>query len=115
MTEQRQYPRFRVKLPVTIEYDRDDAFQRLTSTLDVSASGICVVSPDPFEKGQCVRLIMQTDKDRIISLPAHVIWQRERRLKTRTDYRVAFKLVDIMDAEEVAFVRTINRQLYSCE
>lgn len=97
--------RFKLEIPAWFRTSRFSEELTVATTLNVSATGICLVTREPVEVGQ--NILMQVrlpDYERVI-INTHVVWVKERREDVDCRYFVGLRLVEPIEHEEKKFVK----------
>jgi len=99
-----------IELPVSFETGPDSLV--LSTTMDISATGISLALKEPVAVGQIIRLTIGVGKGRTATVDAKVVWQKEYPYLVGCDYRVGLKVIDKMDQDEIAFVRFVAAKMF---
>jgi len=110
MIEKRRYHRMEVKLPVSFELDETQSLV-VSTTLDISATGISLALEEPLEVGRALTLTICIEDDKILKIGAKVVWVKELKKAGKKNYRVGLKITDTMDQDEIEFVRFVAKTM----
>lgn len=109
--EQRRCFRFKMELPAWFRNSRSQKDLSLATTLDVSATGMCLATREALEVGQ--EILMQVKlppEDRVI-IRTRVVWVREIAGTMVREYQVGLRLVEPMQYEEGKFVKFFAKKM----
>jgi len=103
--DNRRTMRFRLEVPAWFKNTRYQQELSLATTLNVSATGLCILTREPVEVGQFVLMQVKLPPEDRLIINTRVVWVREILGSFVREYQVGLKLVEPMQFEESRFVR----------
>lgn len=111
MQEKRRCHRIGIELPAS--YQASQAFRSISiaTTLDISATGLCLLTREPLLVGQEIALQITLPVEGRIIVNVRVIWVKEIYTAMTTEFQIGLQIIEPMRADERAFVRFYAKQL----
>ena len=104
MVEQRHTHRFRIELPASFQLVKKP-YVSMATTLDVSATGLCIRTREPLHKGQKVILRVRLPDEELLTLDTRVVRVEEDSSLMNREYKVGIQIVDQLKGDQVKFVK----------
>ena len=109
--EKRRCIRLNIELPVSFDIRSIQGHQAITSTLNISATGLSFMTREPLKAGQELNLVVGIGKDERVYLPATVRWIKESLEYGGTEYLVGLQIDDKAGDEQKKFVLFVAQEM----
>ena len=115
MSDKRRCHRLKVELPVCFPSPLNNEEMVLAATMDISATGICLVTKEPLDVGQelAIQVELPTGEKPVIHV--HVIRVEEMiemvALGGFKEYKIGFKITGPVEEDESVFVKYYAEKL----
>ena len=112
MEEKRRVLRFKLEVPAwfkNTKYKNKDL--SIASTMNVSATGIALITREALEVGQQVLMQVKLPPDERVIVRAEVVWVRDITRTFIPEYQVGLRLVEPMQYEESKFVKFCAKKM----
>ncbi|HSA31563.1 MAG TPA: PilZ domain-containing protein [Candidatus Omnitrophota bacterium] len=109
--EKRRCLRLDIELPVSFDIRSSQRHQAITTTLNVSATGLSFLTREPLKVGQSLILVVGLGKGQRTRLPATVRWIKESFEIGGPEYLVGMQLDDKAEDEQKKFVLFVAQEM----
>ncbi|MFH1360233.1 MAG: PilZ domain-containing protein [Candidatus Omnitrophota bacterium] len=111
MQDRRRCHRLNIELPASYQAQGNQGSLTVASTLDLSATGICLRSRDKLHQGQKLPVQVTLPAGEKILIHVEVIWVQEIYEASPTEFKIGLKIDEPLKADESKFVRFYASQL----
>jgi Tfp pilus assembly protein PilZ len=111
MVDKRRCLRHKIEVPAWFKNTRYQKDLSLATTINISATGICLTTREPLEAGQEVLMQVKLPPDERVIINTRVVWIQEIMGLTVREYLVGLRLVEPMQFEEKKFVQFCARKM----
>lgn len=109
--EKRRCARLDIELPVSFDIRSIQGHQAITSTLNISATGLRFKTREPLKAGQDLKIVVGLGKDGRVCLPATVRWVKESLEYGGTEYLVGLQIDDKAGEDQKKFVLFVAQEM----
>ncbi|MFA5259960.1 MAG: PilZ domain-containing protein [Candidatus Omnitrophota bacterium] len=115
MSDKRRCHRLKVELPVSFPSPQNKEEMVLAATMDISATGICLVTKEPLEIGQELAIQVELPTGQRPVIHVNVIRVEEMiemvSMGGYKEYKIGFKITGPVEEDESIFVRYYAEKL----
>lgn len=104
MLEKRRCHRFKIELPAWFKSSAADEEFSIGTTVDVSATGMCLVSKAKLKLNQDLLLQVKLPSEEILFIKGKIVWVKDDFRGIIPEYRVGFR-IETSNLDELKFVR----------
>ena len=110
-SERRTTHRLNIELPAFVGIPGSPKNISLASTLNISATGVCLLSKHRFDVGQELLLKVNLPIKEKLTINVRVVWFKEIITFNGREYMSGIKIIDAMRFDEAKLVRFYAEQL----
>ena len=114
MVERRRSHRFSVGLHCLMEIPSVSGTTAIASTLDISATGLCLSTQEGIEVGTQlpIQVTLPGTHQDVVTLRVEVLWVKEVVIATATEYKIGVKILEPVTEQEKKFIRFYAGKLF---
>ncbi len=109
--ERRTTYRLNIELPAFVEIPGSPQNVSLATTLNISATGVCLLSKHRFDVGQELFLKINLPTKEKLTIHVQIVWFKETIAFNGREYMSGIKIIDAMKFDEAKLVRFYADQL----
>lgn len=110
--DKRRSHRVKVELPVSFKASIHQRHVSIGTTMDISATGICLKTREKLDEGQLLEIQLKLPTDETLVIRTKVVWVREMDYGLSPDFLAGIKIVDQMNDDEAKFIRYYVRLFF---
>ena len=115
MADQRRTHRLPIELAVTFHPLDQEDIVAFATTMDISATGLSLLTKEPLAKGQKLKLQLELPRQKRITIHGEVVRVEEKKemgfLGGLNEFKIGIKIVDPIWGDEAAYVRFVAEKM----
>ncbi len=105
MNEKRSTHRLDIELPAVIEMEDAKKSLALATTINISGTGVCMLSKQRFNTGQELVLKINLPQEGQVAIHVKVVWVKEAMNFNTREYVAGIRITDAMKFDEAKFIK----------